>query len=256
MASTGEPSAADPGTGSGDTSQSSASATRSTRGPAQPPPGPAVADAARRQQEEALHELRATLGGLAVASRLLSEHGTRLPPSRRRRLQRMHDAEMARLWRLVGGERQTPVEVDLDQVVLPLVEGLRLRGHRVRWLHSRTRATGRPDDIAEIVHILLENAVRHAPGTLITIEPVADASRWRGLRVFDRGAGIPDATLPLLWVRGGRGPGSPGAGLGLHVARRLATEMGGSLVLEPPSSGRGASFRLALPTQLVRAAGA
>jgi signal transduction histidine kinase len=44
-----------------------------------------------------------------------------------------------------------------------------------------------------------------------------------------------------------RSPESPGEGIGLPLARRLARGMGGDLRLETPEAGRGATFTLVLP---------
>lgn len=44
---------------------------------------------------------------------------------------------------------------------------------------------------------------------------------------------------------------APGVGLGLALCRRLAREMGGDLVLDPPPPGGGASFTLSVPVDSI-----
>jgi signal transduction histidine kinase len=67
------------------------------------------------------------------------------------------------------------------------------------------------------------------------------------IRIRDHGSGIDADVLPTLFRRGARRPGSPGRGIGLHVAHRLAREMGGRLRLAPAPDGVGATFVLTLP---------
>jgi len=47
--------------------------------------------------------------------------------------------------------------------------------------------------------------------------------------------------------RDSQGPGRPGLGLGLYVARRLARAGGGDLRATDPPGSRGARFELRLP---------
>jgi signal transduction histidine kinase len=64
--------------------------------------------------------------------------------------------------------------------------------------------------------------------------------------VIDGGSGVPDDLRPVLFERGSRRDDSPGQGIGLAMARDLATGLGGSLALGQPSR-RGARFDLTLP---------
>jgi signal transduction histidine kinase len=98
------------------------------------------------------------------------------------------------------------------------------------------------------VHALLENAARHAPGAAVevTVDTTDDQVR---IGVSDHGPGIPASLRQRLFERGERREESPGHGLGLHIARRLARQMGGDLWLEPGRRGAGFVMRLPLAVQ-------
>jgi len=96
---------------------------------------------------------------------------------------------------------------------------------------------------AQIVRILLDNALSHTPpGTTIRVSAGVD-SAGAALTVADAGPGLP-ADTPVFdrFVTGGA---SHGAGLGLAIARELAERMNGSL--RASDNGVGASFTLELP---------
>jgi signal transduction histidine kinase len=136
--------------------------------------------------------------------------------------------------------------VDLAEVLDPLVDAVRVRGHAVRWNGTRCRAMGRADDIAQIAHILLDNAARHGRGRHIALE-VAERGGLIELRVSDHGPGVPPELAPVVFERGVRISTSRGEGIGLNIARRLARELGGDLRLEAVSGITGATFVLQLP---------
>lgn len=211
-----------------------------------------LAEAAVRREEERMHELRSTVSGIGMTHRLLRERTAELPQPARSRLEGLYESELTRLERLVDDDR--PVEgtlevLDVASLVDPLVDALRLRGIQVTWRPGAAIADGRPDEVVEIVHNLLENAARHAAGTEVTVGVSTKGSQvW--VRVSDSGPGIPETLLPTLFERGTRRAGSPGHGLGLHIARRLARGMGGDLWLDPVRGSRGAGFTLALPASV------
>ncbi len=203
-----------------------------------------AAEAALRRDEELMHELRATVVGITMAHQLLRTSSPEIHDATRQRLTELQNSELARLERLVVGvPERTSDNIDLEDVVRPLAESLRVRGTMVEC-HGDGAATGRPDDVSEIVHVLLANAARHAPGSVIRVTLFQTATT-AGIQVADDGPGVPPTLASRLFDRGVRGPDSPGQGLGLHIARKLAREMGGELRLEPAS--RGASFELTLP---------
>jgi signal transduction histidine kinase len=99
--------------------------------------------------------------------------------------------------------------------------------------------------VAQIVRILLDNALRHTPpGTTVEMSAGSDAA-GSALTVTDGGPGLP-AGEPVFdrFVTGGA---SKGAGLGLAIARELAERMDGSLRASDNGAGAGASFTLQLP---------
>ena len=97
------------------------------------------------------------------------------------------------------------------------------------------------DLVAQALHPLLDNAVRHARRA-VTVA----ISREQAEVVFcvqDDGRGIEDASPESLFEPGASGAG--GAGLGLALARRLARSCGGEVSAMP--SGDGGRFLLRLP---------
>ena len=206
----------------------------------------ALAEARLAREQDRLHELRATVASVALSHRLLSDELTPLPRPTRRRLERLRESELGRLERLLGDTPTEPLApVDLGQVLDPVVDGIRLRGHSVTWVGTHCRALGRPDDIAEIAQILLDNAVRHAGGKQVVLA-VSQSADGVELRVGDAGPGVPPTHAAAVFERGVRTAGSSGEGIGLHIARRLSRGLGGDLRLESDTSTAGADFVLRL----------
>lgn len=205
-----------------------------------------LAEAILAREQERMHELRATVSSVTLSNRLLSDSGAKLSRATQRRLERLRETELGRIERLLADAPNGPVgAVDLAKVVDPLVDAVRMRGHEVVWKGTRSRAVGRADDVSEIVHILLDNAIRHAGGNQIAVEVAGSTDRVE-LRVSDAGPGVPAALGPTVFDRDTRRAASPGQGIGLHIARRLARELGGDLRLEPGRPATGAIFVLQL----------
>ena len=111
------------------------------------------------------------------------------------------------------------------------------------------------DDLGTVVHTLLTNAGRYAPGSPIEVRGGV-AGAMLHLTVSDRGPGVDPDEREQIFQRGARGraaDGVAGSGLGLYVARWLVRDMGGDLLVEP-RAGRGACFVLTVPIATAAAA--
>lgn len=214
--------------------------------PAAPGSGELEAELAR--ERDRLHELRSTVSGLVASYRLLQEHSIELTPAARSRLEHLHDTELGRLERLlIDRPCSAPGPVDLELAIDPLVETLRVEGHPVAWSGTTLRAWGCEDDVAQVVHVLLDNAVRHASGDQIEVT-VARRGQNVEVRVRDHGPGVAPEVRDDLFERGVHRQGSPGEGIGLHIAHELADRMGAVLRLEPGDADlTGSTFVLSLP---------
>jgi signal transduction histidine kinase len=104
-----------------------------------------------------------------------------------------------------------------------------------------------PGSTAQIVRILLDNALRHGAGP-VTVG-VEHRNGMAAVVVQDDGLGVPPVDRERIFARFERGasanPG-PGFGLGLAIGRDLARRMGGELELDGPGA-TGARFVLTLP---------
>ena len=204
-----------------------------------------IDEAERHHQgdRERLHEMVSTVAGIACANRLIHQ-ADQIPQHRREQLQQMVGSEIARLERLMQDRGQPVSDVDLDATIRPLVVAHSARGHETHWTPTGLTARARQDDIAEVVHVLLDNAARHATGAPVSITG-HELDDGIEIRVQDTGPGIPRDLEDRIFLHGQRGPGSTGQGIGLNVAARLMSDMGGSLQLLPTTQGT--SFVLRMP---------
>lgn len=198
-----------------------------------------------RADRARLHEIGATVAGIASASALIQD-AEAMTPGHRARLTEMLGSETARLERLLAARDPSALEpVDLDEAIRPLVTRMGARGVEIEWSPSEVQARGRPDDVTEIVGILLENSACHAGGEGLSVDVRPCRDRVE-IVVSDDGPGIAPGLRDSLFDWGVRGQGSTGQGIGLHVARQLVTDQGGHLrLLHDPDTG--ASFVVDLP---------
>ena len=109
------------------------------------------------------------------------------------------------------------------------------------------RAAGDDRGVVQILVNILGNAIRHSPaqGTILVTQ--ARLGHLATVTVADEGPGIAPEDQQRIFERYERIGDSPGGvGLGLAIARRLATSMGGDIELES-TPGEGARFTLVLP---------
>jgi signal transduction histidine kinase len=81
---------------------------------------------------------------------------------------------------------------------------------------------------------------------------MAVVGAWIELSVRDTGVGIAPEFLPFVFHRFRQGAGSlettrMGLGLGLAIVKELAQMHGGTIAVESPGIGKGATFTLRLP---------
>ncbi|QIG44404.1 HAMP domain-containing histidine kinase [Nocardioides anomalus] len=214
----------------------------------------AEARVAIRHERELLHEVGSTVAGITSATNLMGADQS-LPLDRRQRLQHLVDLELARLERLMmcraeavvtttGPVRAEAAGVDLDEIVERLVTSHRLRGLTVHWTPRGLRCAADPDDFAQVINILLENARRHGGGQ-VELDSLDDDD-WVVVTCSDHGPGVDEAVRARIFESGVRASASPGQGLGLGIARRLVEQCGGDLVLADAVSP-GATFVARLP---------
>ena len=107
-----------------------------------------------------------------------------------------------------------------------------------------------PERVAQIVRILLDNALRHTPaGTPVSVSAVR-ANGSAGLTVADSGPGLPEGSRTKVFERFYTGDAARGAGLGLAIARELVVRHGGRLSVES-TVGLGSRFSVLLPQAAV-----
>jgi signal transduction histidine kinase len=106
-----------------------------------------------------------------------------------------------------------------------------------------------PARLRQCLDNVLANAVAYspkgAPVSVSVLETRDDGKAWGQIEVVDEGPGIPDAELPHVFDQF-TGSRAGGVGLGLYIAKRIATAHGGDLVADR-HPGKGARFTLRVP---------
>lgn len=208
------------------------------------------------------HELRAPLTNISGGMQLL--HATDQLAGQNKEKLRLVQAEIDRLSHFV----ETILDLSaLDAGRLPLYPApLALSGvyQTVRQsLANRPGAEGILWEIPEslpavladekalgsILFHLLDNALKYAPGSAITVNAMVEQDSLR-VTVSDHGPGIEPASLPMIFDPFYRTDSSDsrsvyGHGLGLYIVKRLAEAMGGTVKAANQTDG-GAAFYLTL----------
>lgn len=203
-----------------------------------------VLSATTREQRERMHELRSTIAGLVTGSAMLDNPD--VPTETRQRLLDSVRRELDRMDRLLSGTTGRATELDLDAALGAILELQRLKGRHVEVHGTGDVVLARYDALAEVFNILVDNAATHGGVDRSVVEISRRDDATVDIRVSDNGRGIPADQRPHIFEWGRHGADSPGEGIGLHLARRLVTEDGGSLRLAE-QEGAGSSFVISLP---------
>jgi len=208
----------------------------------------------------ASHELRTPIFSLAGFVELLQDED--LDEDTRREFIETMSEQVARLQKLsvdlldlsridAGSMELHHEPVDLSELARSVLGEFRpaLAEHRTRVeiaLPSEgLEAACDRERVAQIMRILLDNALRHTPeGTQVTVS----ADRQNGaaeLTVADSGPGLSDGSRAHVFERFYTGDAARGAGLGLAIAQELAERMEGRITLS--SRPGSTAFTLRLP---------
>jgi signal transduction histidine kinase len=211
---------------------------------------------------DASHELRTPIAGVQASAETLMR--TSPDPATREKLVLQILRQGHRAGRLIDDllaitrlEQGIPLDrkhFDLVPLTAVAVEQTRELAPAVNvQLHAPSHAhlLGDPEHIRQVLDNLMSNA-RHATpdGGQITVRITDHAARIQ-VEVTDTGPGVPQPDRERIFQRftrlnGTYAPGTDGNGLGLAIARSIATAHSGTLTCDAPD-GQGARFQLWLP---------
>ncbi|KPL32599.1 ATP-binding protein [Streptomyces anulatus] len=209
----------------------------------------------RRFVADASHELRSPIASLRTQLEVAEAHPELLDlpgaVADTVRLQVLA-ADLLLLARLDAGEKPGSATVELGALVREEVS--QRTGDRIAVSvevpqGGAFEVNGSRGQLSRVIGNLLDNAQRHAEGSVA----VSVAADGRGVRVEvrDDGAGVPEDERERIFERfvrldDARSRDDGGAGLGLAIARDVASRHGGTLAVDRAAEG-GAAFRLWLP---------
>jgi signal transduction histidine kinase len=217
-------------------------------------------DRVRRFVADATHELRTPIAGMRAAAEALLSAGDDV--EQRERLVLLLVRESARAGHLVDDllelariDAGLTLRTDMvDLLALANAQAGRLRvlapDVAVTVTGDHVWVTGDANRLTQVLNNLADNATRAMAGTGSLAIDVSRAGPAR-LTVTDSGPGIPDEDRERVFdrlVRLDEARATPGAGLGLPIARGIVEAQGGSLRCLPrPDHRPGALFELRLP---------
>ncbi|MFN0106637.1 MAG: ATP-binding protein [Bryobacteraceae bacterium] len=210
---------------------------------------------------DASHELRGPVSVIRTTAELALRQG-RAGAELKQDLQEIQ-TEAIRLTELTedlltlarsGSARYTPQMpvVDLAPIIREVVtQRCKMAGPRVEAdvEDGDCHLPGDAPSLRRLLHILVDNALRHNPADTMVVVSLAREGGCRVLAVADNGRGIPEQELPRLFDRFYRGDPSRnrsnGTGLGLAIAKWIAECHGGQITVSS-RVGYGSTFRVRL----------
>lgn len=149
-----------------------------------------------------------------------------------------------------------PTDADLADLTRRVCDRLRPQFDDARVTLTAQTSTAAPlhldvDRITQVLSNLLGNALLATPpGGAVTAAVTTDGDH-AAVRITDTGVGLEPTDQERIFDRfyraGNRIRRSPGAGVGLTIARGIARAHGGDLRAASPGPGQGSTFTLALP---------
>jgi two-component system osmolarity sensor histidine kinase EnvZ len=200
------------------------------------------------------HDLRTPLTRLSLAIELLDLDPTQELIDRiRRNLEAMNNLIGQFLQFSHGAEGETPVQLDLWQMIESLASDIKIDGSELVLHRKNPPCVYFTDAVAleRVLTNLLRNAAQHGGGKPIDINLNCSNSEV-AVEICDRGPGIPVAEVDAVFkpfhrleVNGSSRVG--GSGLGLAIAHQIALKHDWMIELLPREGG-GTVAKLSLPT--------
>jgi len=177
-----------------------------------------------------------------------------------KRVEELQDliADWLTLARVEGGTlTKERIQVDLSRIIPDILknyeqtaaaEGVSLQAHVAE---SGLCVSGDRNCLSVLFDNLIANGIKYnKPGGTLTVS----GSRSDGeivIGVADTGVGIPEKYRPFLFdeffrVKDEGAKKTPGTGLGLHISKRIVSEMGGTISVDS-LAGAGSTFWVRLP---------
>ncbi len=221
-------------------------------------------EAQRRFVSDASHELRAPLTAIQANLELLERYPTMAEDERREAIGEA-SREAQRLARMVGdllALARADAGVALRRDPVALAEVVREAFEQARHLARGQRLSlngvepltvvGDRDRIQQLLLVLLDNALKYTPSDGEVRIGVRRVGATAEVSVVDTGIGISSEDLGRVFERfyradPARGRDTGGTGLGLPIARWIAQQHGGDVMLDSaPGRGTVATVRLPL----------
>jgi two-component system OmpR family sensor kinase len=206
----------------------------------------ALMDGQRRLLHDVSHELRSPLARMQAAIGLARQDPRKIESTLdrvERESTRMDKlvGELLTLSRVEAGVAPGKEElIDLDELVLDVIEDAQFETEPERCrldFSNRSRATvkGSADWLRRAIENVVRNAVKYcnATGEIVIASSTDRSRRTVMIEVLDRGPGVPEAELSMIFepfFRGSRAEHSQnGHGLGLAIAKRIVEGQGGTI---------------------------
>lgn len=150
---------------------------------------------------------------------------------------------------VIGLVELEPVVVDAVTHIIPLAQQRQIT---IDNQVGPSRAKGNAESIADVLGILLDNAIKYSPKRSKVFVTSSETAHDIQLHVRDEGPGIPKLEQGKIFERFYRVDVSrskddvAGHGLGLSLARRMVEEMNGKITVRSDGQS-GATFTVSLP---------
>jgi signal transduction histidine kinase len=207
------------------------------------------------------HEFRAPLAVIAAAAEnlpLAAAEGVGDITSYTARIRRTVRRMSTLIENVLAGDRLETgqalptgiAKLDLNEILLTIKAGLDDEAaRRVGLVHDgEATVTGDRYLLEIVVQNLIQNALKYsAKTTAVTVRLSTDREMVL-VEVTDQGVGVAVDDREFIFMKYYRAAGQQvsGSGLGLYIARTIAGQHGGDLILAT-SDGNGSTFRLSLP---------